>query len=142
MLIFKHPCKCCLTKPVCKKLCEDFKNYGATVHDITFVLWISTVVTALIVIIYGLYSFTKPLYAHGIMTCILLFGYYQGFKTIFEDLKTFKKDFKYLWQRILMSIIAPVLLLSVYLWDRMDFVEKPIENYIYRHIMKMHPDKR
>ena len=136
MIVF-NPCKYCLSRPVCRTTCDDFEKYGVRVHDTLFISYMIVLAIVLLSFMIGCYWVLPNNYIHGILTVIVLYGYYHAAKEIKND-----KDFPTYkwWQKTLLWVFGPFLLLTGITWDKIP-IDKPIEDFIYKHIKRLQPER-
>lgn len=136
-----NPCKYCLTRPVCNQTCDDFENYGCTVHDFTFYSYLFGIAILFVVILFGLYHTlpwwqVAPIFGFS----VLIFGYIKTIVEIKKDENSEEWKEMKKWQRGLICVLGPILMFGSYTWDKMP-VDKPIDDFIYKYIKKLQPNR-
>ena len=79
--------------------------------------------------------------AYGIITIILGFGYFWAGLEIAGDIDGFREEFPNFWFRSFVMFISPLLVTGAWTWEKLEFLDKPLDNYIYKHIKKLQPKK-
>lgn len=130
--MFKNPCKVCLTRPVCKNICDDLRDYDNLIRTIIYILF--TTFVGIIILTMGLitYKFYPNIFTVLLFISMLIWGFIHSLKEVYTDNEF--SSYK-LWQKILLFIFAPLLLLSVIIWDVLPF-ESIIDCHIYKYALK------
>lgn len=131
----RSPCKYCITKSMCDNVCNGFRNYGIHVHDTLYVLYGIALILAIASLLYISYIILPASFVHGMITSVLILGYYTSYKIINEDYDP-DED----WNKLFLYIVGPFLFLMSMTWDEIP-VDKPIDDFIYKHIKKHQPNK-
>lgn len=129
-----NPCKHCLTRGICRERCEDLKQYGLTVHDTTYVMYMIVVVLISVSISYGLCMILPNTFVYGIIFTIISFGYYK----VVKEIRTYKNtEWKemYKWEKFVTCMAGPLFVFVSVTWDLVP-VDNLINNYIYKYVEK------
>jgi len=133
--VFHHPCNGCLSKPLCRGVCEDFRDHTELAEMSIFGIWLVVYACLLITLFCYLDEWMPNLYAN-----IIIFGYiivYYGIM-IFDIMKNYD-DFNRMkwWEKIIIACITPVGIPAARIWEYIDYKTDWTTNFKYRYNKKI-----
>lgn len=127
----KNPCKYCITRPVCKKVCKDHIEYTNGIEMVigTFILLsIIFIVTWFSLLLWDAQSVIAK---YSVIAFWILCYYFGIVAIIKEDAKTFS-DAK-IYQQALIILFSPWGEFTINVIDFLN-LDKPVDKFCYRYI--------
>lgn len=132
-IIFKHPCRYCLSRPICNEICDKFRKYHVWFSD--FAVWGYIIFAALLFIsIFSLLYIFIPTPYNKIVGTLIIIGCYSVL--IAEMIGTAGLDGMDFWEKVLTWTIGPILVIIGLTYHRLS-IEDVTENFIYRYIKRL-----
>ena len=132
--VFHHPCNGCITKALCREVCQDFRDHTEMVEMSIFILWLIIFSGVLITLFCYLDEWMPNLYANVIIVGYLLIFY----GILLHDIKTNFKDFRTMkwWEKLIIGLIFPTALPATRVWEYVDNRIDWTTSFKFRHNKK------
>jgi len=139
--MLRHPCKTCITRPVCKKSCEDYKKYDTAFENLLYGAGLLISLAVHIIIIYVLFKFAE----YPKTGMLIYFGSYYlvMLGMVLKSENEFEADTKVevavVWGLLPLWLLAMVL---IYISDKTNLDQYPKKyNPYYRKIERINHEK-
>jgi len=131
-MIFTNPCKACITKPVCRRECDDLTDYGETIYGVFYILFMVIIALIFVSICLVLYFILSSIFTTIFMTSVLSIGYFLSIREIITD--NIKEEI--LWKKVIVWLFGPLLMVASYMGNAIG-CDQPLDNFIYKHNKKV-----
>ena len=130
-IFIKNPCKYCLTRPACRKVCQDHSKYLDRVEVIIGSIILFIIISIAITFSYHLWGVKIATAKYLVIAGWFLCYYFAIVKLIKEEDRSFTELKNY--QQALVVILSPWGELTMALIDFLS-IDKPVHNFCFRYI--------